>query len=153
MAMQPIKSALFALGACGLLSLGGCSGYDVELNGGVFDMLGVSGKQQSRAREPKVVARQGLVVPPSTASLPEPGSAQPQVAAAGGQNWPVDPDRAKALQKDARQAQHDAFCAEARRRHDAGIDQVLANGPLGSCHESIVKAFTGKPLWERKADK
>lgn len=148
--MQPLRAVLIALGSLAVLAVGGCGGYDVELKGGVFDAMGISGKQQAHAREPHLNSRQGLVVPPSTASLPAPGSApQPsQVASVEGQNWPVDPEKQKADKQAALKAEHEAFCAKQRDKLDAGLINTLEDGPLGSCRRSIVKALTGKdPFW------
>ena len=81
------------------LLLSACSGTDVELKGGVFDLLGVSGSGQKRA-EPKMKNRPGIVVPPSTASLPKPGAAPQQTAlAANGEAFPVNPEEAKESQE------------------------------------------------------
>jgi hypothetical protein len=141
----------FALAAVGL---GGCAGYDVELQGGLFDLVGLN-EIGKRKAEPQMRKRNGLVVPPTTASLPVPGSAAPQpeaVAAFSGQeSWPVDPDKSKAQQNAEMVARHKAFCAEARKRHDAGLVAQVENGPLGSCEESILRNFTGKGLFEREA--
>ncbi|HUS98034.1 MAG TPA: hypothetical protein VMX97_15000 [Hyphomicrobiaceae bacterium] len=144
------KAWIAGMAVVSLLGLSGCSGYDVELNGGIFDMMGVSKATQKRKGDPEVAQRTGLVVPPSTASLPAPGTG-PQAAATAGASWPVDPEQAKADKTLQAQRQQDAFCQEARRRVKTGIDQVLADGPIGSCHESIVKAFTGKDAYRREA--
>lgn len=149
MSMQPLRAVLIALGSLAVLAVGGCSGYNVELKGGVFDAMGISGKQ-AHAREPQVKSRQGLVVPPSTASLPPPGGApQPsQVASVDGQNWPVDPEKQKSDKQAAIKAQHDAYCAKQREKLDAGLITTMEDGPLGSCRRSIVKSLTGKdPFW------
>lgn len=56
------------LGA-GLL-VAGCGTDDVELNGKIFDAVGLSGSQKSKGDEPKVAARSGIVVPPTLARCP-----------------------------------------------------------------------------------
>jgi hypothetical protein len=150
MALQRSMVALLALSL--MVPVAGCSGYDVELHGGVFEQLGIAGNLNKKDEEKKLHARPGLVVPPSTASLPKPGSAPNQVAAAPGQNWPVDPETKKAADQQARIAAHEAFCEKARRRLETGVDAVLADGPMGTCHQSIIKKFTGKDLFTRKAE-
>ena len=67
-------------GAVGLLvlalalPLSGCSD-GLELNGKIFDVLGVSqAAQAAKASEPKLAARPGLVLPPDASRLPQPGS-------------------------------------------------------------------------------
>jgi hypothetical protein len=122
------------------VSVAGCGGYDVELNGGIFQAIGVAGVVgQGKNKEEKLAARPGIVVPPSTASLPTPGSA-PQPDGAD-QAWPVNPEDRVASEKKMAQAQHEAFCAEQRRKHESGLIPVMADGPLGSCHQSILKNF------------
>ena len=124
------------------VALTACSGYDVELKGGVFDYLGVSDIGKKKA-EPRMTQRTGIVVPPPTAALPVPGSrpAPQQVAAADGQQWPVNPEHAKAAKKDAILQQHLAFCAKQQRKYDARLIQTMENGPLGSCRKSVLKIF------------
>lgn len=150
---MPRKTALIpALAACTMLGLTSCSGYDVELNGGLFDVIGASNLGKPKP-EPKMAKRSGIVMPPTTASLPVPGSGQrtqPTAVASvnGDQSWPVDPEALKAKNKQAALDQHLAFCEKARQRHEAGIDAVLASGPLGACEKSILKNLTGKRLFE-----
>lgn len=150
--MQLRKGLVLAAVLASAAALGGCGGYDVELKGGVFDLMGVSGTQNKKAKEPNLRARPGLVVPPSTAALPEPGSGAQPTTAPDGQAWPVDPEKTKVAKNEALRKQHEAFCAKARQRVDAGLDTVLPDGPLGSCHQSIIKNFTGKPLYRQDAD-
>ncbi len=153
---RPVKAIRICAVLCMVaVGLGGCSGYDVELKGGLFDMVGLSSIGK-RPPEPKMKPRNGLVVPPTTASLPQPGTATApppgQVAAISGQeSWPVDPDQSKEQQKAALAAKHKAFCEQARQRRDSGLTTDLPNGPLGSCEESILRNFTGKGLFEQKA--
>jgi len=144
---------IFAATGLLVLSLGGCSGYDVELKGGIFDVAGLSSIGKKTA-EPKMKKRNTLVVPPTTASLPVPGSGeqqqqqQVQTAAANGEAWPVDPEKAEVKKKAELAAKHKEFCEAARRRYEAGLEATLATGPLGSCQESILRNFTGKGLLE-----
>ena len=97
-------------------TIAACSGSDVELNGKLFDAMGVSSSSQAAAKvDPKVPARAPLVVPPSTASLPPPGSGTAVVAAASeDQAWPVDPDQQKKAALAAKQQQQKEYCEEGR---------------------------------------
>ena len=134
-------SAAFAA----VIALGGCSGYDVELQGGVFDALGVSGNVNGKkSKEPKLANRPGIVVPPSTASLPQPGGRPPVVVASNGEAFPVNPEEARKLKADARIRKHAEFCEKARERHEAGLTSVLESSPWGACHASALRALTGK---------
>ena len=131
--------------------LAGCSGgYDVELNGGIFEAVGMSSFGK-KAKQPKMEPRNGIVMPPQTASLPVPRSGRPaaqQVAEISGQEaWPVDPVQSKAQSEAQQNALHEAFCEKARDRYNRGLDPQVDRGPLGSCHKSIVRSFTGKAAY------
>ena len=127
------------------LSLSACSGTDVELKGGVFDLMGVSGPAAKRS-DPKLADRPGIVVPPSTASLPPPIDSSAPVIAANGEAFPVNPEEAKRSQVADIVAQHKAFCERARQRHDAGLTTELESSPHGACHQSVLRNFTGSDL-------
>jgi hypothetical protein len=129
-----ISAAVLAPG-CGI---GGIDG--VELQGGLFDMLGVSGDAQARKGEPKVAARSGLVLPPVADRLPEPGPEPAQLAEA----WPDDDDGRRvraAAELDRQQAE---FCEQAKLKDRAsGGSGAPAEGPKGPCTPSILRAITG----------
>lgn len=133
------------------IAVSGCSGTDVELKGGVFDALGVSNIGAKR-EEPKMVNRPGLVIPPSTASLPAPGSQpQQQQVAANGEAFPVNPEDARKLQTAQLVEKHKAFCEQARQRHEAGVTPEIESSPWGSCHESVLRNLTGRDASGQKA--
>lgn len=91
---RPISSAGFgralALVAALLvpLCLGGCGG--IELQGKVFDYMGLSGIGQPKP-DPKMAEHAPLIVPPDLHSLPPPGEGTDAVTART--DWPVDTDR------------------------------------------------------------
>ncbi len=90
------------------MTLSGCGGVDgVELNGKVFDMMGISPSAQKNAnREERLPNRTGLIMPPDANRLPEPGSGQePDIAANLN-----DPDRKKELAAAERARLHKAYC-------------------------------------------
>ena len=131
--------------------LSACSGTDVELKGGVFDLMGISGTGAKR-EEPKMANRAGLVIPPSTASLPPPGAAPTQPAlAANGEAFPVNPEDAKKAELANVVDQHKAFCEKSRQRHEAGISPIIESSPWGSCEESVLRNFSGRDLAGNKA--
>ena len=134
----------FAAPAAAAVFVSACGGYDVEFKGGVFDVLGINDIQNRK--EPKLANRPGLVVPPSTASLPTPGSAPPAAVAANGQAFPVNPEDAKKQDRAVILARHNAFCVKARERYRSGLSTGLESSPWGSCHQSILRNFTGKDL-------
>lgn len=90
------------------LVLGGCSD-GLEVNGKLFDLMGISSSavEQSK-REPQVAARAPLVLPPNSNRLPAPGSEQEQdptnIATLN------DPDRKKAAAAKERERKHLAYC-------------------------------------------
>jgi hypothetical protein len=126
------------------LVLSGCGGYDVELNGAIFDYLGVSGSTQ-RKGEPKVAARSGIVIPPDLEKLPEPGSAA--AAAPPAEAWPDDPDQKRVAAAAALDRQHEAFCREAlwRAKVRGETDEII-QGPKGPCNPSLFRSLTGKEI-------
>ncbi|MFY0613297.1 MAG: hypothetical protein JXQ99_17325 [Hyphomicrobiaceae bacterium] len=140
---------LAAVTTAGLL-VAACSGYDVELKGGVFDALGVNDINASR-KEPKMANRQGLVVPPSTASLPKPGAPPQTVIASNGEPFPVNPEDAKKQRRDDVIRKHNAFCEKAQQRYDSGIAATVEQSPWGACHQSALRKLTGRDLSGKKA--
>lgn len=128
-----------AAGGCG-----GAFGFDgVELQGGVFDALGVSGSGQKRLADQRVDARPGLVLPPSVDKLPEPVTGSLAAAPApGGEPWPVDPEDRRALNRAAAEKQHKEFCEraiqDARMRNESGVIM----GPLGNCQPGLFGSLT-----------
>jgi len=81
------------------VALSGCAGQQIEYEGKIFDMVGLTGDRQQKDKQ--VEARAPLVMPPSK-QLPKPG---PKDQVASPNNWPVDPDERReqelADQKDA----------------------------------------------------
>jgi hypothetical protein len=148
---MPLKSYAKALllvpfGAA-VLAVSGC-GYDgVQLNGKIFDVVGLSG-DTAKPTEPKMAVRQPLVVPPGLEALPPPGSGkaeQPKLAEI------QDADAKKRVSQADLEKQQAAYCKvnyeDAKARGDDTADS--ASGPLGSCHPSI---FTGVKKWIASGD-
>ncbi|MGH6815146.1 MAG: hypothetical protein ACREC6_05535 [Hyphomicrobiaceae bacterium] len=126
----------------------GCGGIDgVDLNGGVFDYLGVSSKSQTQRKEPQVGERPGLVVPPRADRLPEPGSA---AAAAKAESWPEDPEERRVRAASEAERRHAAFCEKALYEAKVRRDDSPIRGPNGMCNPSIFKAMTGKDMTTRE---
>lgn len=138
--MPSCRLARWAMAVIIAVVVGGCSLDDVELNGGVFDAIGV-GANAPKTSEPKLAARTPLVVPPSTASLPAPGA--PAEAVATDVTAAInDPDRKLVVDQAVLQKQQDEYCRKnydlARAAGDASADAV--EGPLGPCRPSILNA-------------
>jgi hypothetical protein len=134
------RSIRMAVAFVAAFAAGGCSMDDVDLNGGVFDALGV-GANQPKSAEPQLAARTPLVVPPSTASLPAPGVA-PESTATDVTVALDDPDRKILVSEAQKQKQQEEFCRKnydpARAAGDASADSV--EGPLGPCRPSVLSA-------------
>ena len=90
------------------LLLSGCAD-GIELNGSVFDWMGVSpAAQQARKSEPRLAERAPLVLPPDVSRLPEPGSEAAPAAAQVA--WPDDPEQRKIREAKERERLHLAYC-------------------------------------------
>jgi hypothetical protein len=133
-----LASAAFAA------SVAGCSAGDVELNGKVFDAMGMTAGKQS-GKDPKMAARAPIVLPPSLDKLPEPGEATetasiPEVK---------DADEQKVVRKAELEREHAEYCKvhyeQAKQRGDVAGAEV-AKGPLGECRPSI---FTSLDKWNK----
>jgi hypothetical protein len=117
------------------ISLAACSPGDVELNGKLFDAMGVSSNSQSASKvDPKVPQRAPLVVPPSTASLPAPGTGAAVIAAAPeDQAWPTDPDQQQAAALAAKQAEQKQYCEEGRLKGNSEDFDEMSKSKYTRC--------------------
>ncbi|MEL6287675.1 MAG: hypothetical protein AAFQ42_00415 [Pseudomonadota bacterium] len=92
------------------LSLTACGGIEVESK--LLDNIGVSGLiGDGKHREKPVEARSGLILPPSTDALPQPGSQ----TATGPANaaFPQNPEEIAAARKQAAEAKRKQECSDA----------------------------------------
>ena len=133
-------TAVLASLCAGLLAAG-CGADDIELNGKIFDALGVSG-QQKKADDAKLAPRQGLVVPPDTASLPEPGSGR-DVTSEADLAFINDPDRKKEIDKTELARRQAEYCKVhyelPKARGDTSADDAV--GPAGPCRATFLSAM------------
>lgn len=115
------------------LLLFGCAD-GVELNGKVFDMIGVSpAAQEARRTEPRLAERAPLVLPPDVSRLPEPGSdAAPAAAQVA---WPDDPEQRRVREAQERERLHLAYCrGDAQWKERAhNKDATTPRSPYGPC--------------------
>lgn len=115
--------------------LSGCAGDGVELNGKLFDWMGVSDSaKKANAREPRLPQRAGLVMPPDVNRLPDPGSdANPNDATVA----LSDPDKKKALAAAERERLHKAYCTGEMTWKENALkrpsDQEAPKSPYGPC--------------------
>ncbi len=136
MALRPNLTGLrAALAVCAVLTLSACAGEGVQLEGKIFDWMGVSSSAlEGRKAEPKMADRAPLVVPPSVSRLPEPGAQQPpresDLAAL------KDPDIRKKAAAAERERLHLAYCRGEVQWKDKAMDpgKMGANrSPYGPC--------------------
>lgn len=120
-----------------VLGLAGCAGDGIELNGKVFDWMGVSESAKAASRrEPRMAARSGIVLPPDASRLPEPGSGdqEPDITAEI-----ADPDRKRVLAAAERQRLHRLYCSgeltwkESALKGERGQENRPNASPYGSC--------------------
>lgn len=137
------------------LSLGACSADDVELNGKLFDAVGLN-NLKSKSAEPKMAERAPLVMPPNLERVPEPGA--PAEAVANDVTALVDdPDRKAKTNRAELERQQAEYCKknyELAKAHGDN-DADLATGPLGPCKPSIltaIKQWTGNESEEADSD-
>ena len=113
------------------LLMSGCTD-GIDLNGKVFDWMGVSkAAQDARKAEPKMAERAPLVMPPSSNRLPEPGSgAEPANIA-----FPDDPDQRKVREAQERERLHLAYCRGEIQWKERALnnDASAPRSPYGPC--------------------
>ena len=133
------KIARIAISAGAIAALAGCGVDDIQLNGKIFDAVGLN--TGSVKKETKLAARAPLVVPPSAEALPAPGTGGkadlPEIAGI------QDPDQKTQVSQAELQRQQAQYCKvnyeQAKQRGDDNAD--LAEGPLGSCRGSVLTAI------------
>jgi hypothetical protein len=137
------ESAGLAVALCLALGAGGCSMDDVQFNGGLFDMVGLSDAAKAKARsgDPQVAERAPLVVPPSLERLPAPGEP-------GAQNQQIagiqDVDEAKKVshaELERRQAEYCKVNYEDAKTRGDETTALNATGPLGPCRPSVLDSI------------
>jgi hypothetical protein len=134
-----MRMAPAVMAACALV-LSGCAADDIELNGKIFDAVGLnSGKTKSA--EPKMVARAPLVMPPNPERIPEPGL--PPEGQAAELAALADPDVTAKTSRAELERQQAEYCKihyeQAKARGDNDADS--ASGPLGPCRGSVLTAI------------
>ena len=142
--MTAIGKRITMLALLGFLAIvqSGCSGIDgVELQGGVFEAMGIAGDLTKKKAEPKLAKRNGLVVPPDINALPAPGSGQSGTPAA--QSWPQDPEQLKIAKADLEKRRAAKYCAEKdwwKMSNPQEFNRMTNNGAL--CQSALGKALS-----------
>lgn len=121
------------------LALAACGTDDIQLNGGIFDAVGLSDAGKTKASDPKLAERAPLVVPPTLDRLPAPGETSSEPQQIAGIN---DPDAAKAKSRAELEKQQAEYCQ--KNYTDAqirGEEASMVEGPLGPCRPSVLSAI------------
>jgi hypothetical protein len=129
---QRAKLILSVAAVAATLGVAGCSD-GIDLNGKVFDWLGVSpAAQEAQRREPQIASRAPLVLPPDANRLPEPGSGQ---LAADEANWPADQEQRKRAAAKERERLHIAYCKGEIQWKERVLnkDESAPRSPYGPC--------------------
>lgn len=131
-------SVIGSLAAAMLVAGCGFGIDDVELNGGVFDALGVGSNSKSVSRDDvKLKPRAPLVLPPGVERLPEPGTS---MAAADPELLTIrDPDQAPEVDKAALEKAQQEYCDKNYNEYEHNSEFVT--GPMGPCRKSVMTAI------------
>lgn len=132
MSLRPIWLSAVVAAA---LALSACAGEGLQLEGKIFDWMGVSASALEGSKaEPKMADRAPLVVPPNVNRLPEPGSGQPtantDIAALR------DPDQRKQAAAKERERLHLAYCRGEKQWKEKAHDPTAMGAnrsPYGPC--------------------
>jgi hypothetical protein len=112
--------------------LGACD--SVNLEGKVFDWMGISGSAlDEKRRDPKMAERAPLVVPPNVARLPEPGSGKSPTAEVAALK---DPEVRKQAAAKERERLHLAYCRGEIQWKEKALDPEnpgAYRSPYGPC--------------------
>jgi hypothetical protein len=137
------KKIAAALACVSAAALAGCGlGVDdVQLNGKLFDAVGLNNKAEKT--EPKLKERSAIVMPPNVAALPEPGVNPDRDIATGSIAEVRDHDETRQITKADLERQQAEYCKknyeDAKAHGDNNAD--LAEGPLGPCRGSVLSAI------------
>jgi hypothetical protein len=131
---KPKRGVIIAMAIVPAIMLGGCL-EGTELNGKVFDLLGVSSAAQEKSRaEPQMARRSGLVLPPNAQRLPAPGSDDEAATAAPAVASLNDPERVKANAAAERARLHKAYCSgDLSWKEQVKDPTTLPKSPYGPC--------------------
>ncbi len=120
------------------LSLGGCNAADVQIDAPILEAAGIH-LTSKKADDEDVPERPGIVIPPSTEKLPEPGTR----TAAAEQNWPHDPDKIKKRKAEEEAAAYEKYCREGKWDSDVDISEFEKNvGREARCPSKVGEAIS-----------
>lgn len=142
---EMVRGAAIAAFLGAALSLGGCNSVDLDVDAPILEAAGISLTKKKVNED--LPERAEIVIPPSTDTLPEPGSRK---VAANSQAWPQDADQIKAQQAKDAAAKEEEYCRNGDWSSDANIDEFDKNiGKEAQCSsklgKAISKSFGGGP--------
>lgn len=126
----------------GTVALSGCGagGVGLEVDAPVLNAVGLN--LSNTKKDEDLPERPGLVVPPSTETLPPPGT-HTASASPGAQNWPDDPDKRKKRETEEKAAAEEKYCKEGRWDDKANITEFNKNvGVEARCPSLLGKALS-----------
>ncbi|MBI1383614.1 MAG: hypothetical protein GC150_01700 [Rhizobiales bacterium] len=128
--------------------LGGCAADGIELNGKIFDVMGVSSAALNEANKERFVEPRAPLVMPPAPQLPEPAVPGTVHTAALDPAWPTDPDLTAKAEKALREKQIRAMCDDRdwmERTKPEEFRRITENGALCTTQaaEMLKKLFGG----------
>lgn len=99
------------------VALSGCAGQEVEFEGKIFDVVGLTGDRQQKDKQ--MEARAPLVMPPNK-ELPKPGEKE---QAAAPTDWPADPDERRKQELAEKKEALEKYYREGDFTDKAGIEE------------------------------
>ena len=144
MALSRCKLCYAAMGAAlGAALVVGCcegSGVDFEFNAPILEAAGLNLTSKKKQDE-NVPERPGLVLPPSTDTLPEPGTRT--AAAAPRQAWPQDADQIRTQREAELAAAEQAYCKDGQWPEKMDITEFnKATGREPRCQSNFGMALS-----------
>ncbi|NJM34372.1 MAG: hypothetical protein HC850_06295 [Rhodomicrobium sp.] len=145
--MDWTRNALLAAATGGMLALGGCAGADLQIDAPILEAAGI--QLTSKKGEDDAPEHSGLVMPPTTESLPQPGT-QTAAVKPNEQNWPQDPDKLRKRKAEEEAAAREAYCRDGKWKDKADINEFNKDaGQEARCPsklgETIAKNLNSKP--------
>ncbi len=141
-ALRPIYACCAI--ACASLALNGCNAADVQIDAPILEAAGIN-LTSKKIDDANVPERPGIVIPPSTQTLPEPGTR----SAAAQPSWPQDPDQIKARKVEAAAKAKEEYCIQGKWKEKADISEFEkdTSSDVQRCPsklgESVSKALSG----------
>lgn len=138
---NPLCNLAIAAVLSGSVVLSGCGGgVGIDVDAPILEAAGIHLTSKKKDDE-DLPERAGIVVPPSTEKLPEPGTRS--AAATAAQNWPQDPDQIKKRKAEEDAAAQEKYCNEGDWGPKADISEFDKNiGKQPRCASKLGKAIS-----------